>query len=143
MMAGGRIYWEPDGGALRSGQIFRYVPDENGGRLQLFVESTDTSILEYCDNITIAPWGDLIVAEDGPSEQYIRGVTPEGRIYTIARNALAVPTGEGDEVSYSEFCGPCFSPDGSVLFLNVQSSPSRTFAIRGPWQQRSSGLRSA
>lgn len=140
----GEVYFTcTDGGALHSGQIFRYVHDENGGRIQLFVESTDTSLLEFCDNITIAPWGDLIVAEDGPSEQYIRGVTPEGRIYTIARNAFAVPSDEGDEVSYSEFCGPCFSPDGSVLFLNVQSSPSRTFAIRGPWQPRSSEPRSA
>lgn len=140
----GEVYFTcTDGGALRSGQIFRFVPDGDGGRIQLFVESGDTELLEFCDNITVAPWGDLIVAEDGPLEQYIRGVTPEGRIYTIARNAFAEPSREGDDVSYSEFCGPCFSPDGSVLFLNVQSHPSRTFAIRGPWRQRSSEPRSA
>ncbi|MAL08866.1 MAG: hypothetical protein CMF74_04265 [Maricaulis sp.] len=132
-----------DGGSLHSGQIFRYVHDGSGGRIQLFHESDDTTIMDHCDNLTIAPWGDLIIAEDGPSEQYIRGVTPEGRVYTIARNAFAVHSEESDDTSYSEFCGPCFSPDGSVLFLNVQSSPSRTLAIRGPWQQRSLEPRSA
>ncbi|WP_420432348.1 alkaline phosphatase PhoX [Hyphobacterium sp.] len=125
-----------DGGAERLGQIFRYTPSpheggagepDSPGRLELFIESPGDGAMENCDNLCIAPWGDLIVAEDGPSEQYIRGVTPGGRIYTIARNAFSEQSG------YSEFCGPCFSPDGSILFVNVQSEPSRTFAIRGPW----------
>lgn len=126
-----------DGGNARVGQIFRYIPSrfegqagESGapGRLELFIESPGRDVMDYCDNICIAPWGDLIVAEDGQGDQYIRGVTPAGRIYTIARNAFSV------DDRYSEFCGPCFSPDGNILFLNVQSEPSRTFAIRGPWQ---------
>jgi hypothetical protein len=127
-----------DGGRERLGQIFRYIPspDEGGsgelgnpGQLELFIESPGAGVMENCDNLCIAPWGDLIVAEDGPSEQYIRGVTPEGRVYTIARNAFSERSG------YSEFCGPCFSPDGSILFVNVQSYPSRTFAVRGPWRE--------
>ena len=28
--------------------------------------------------------------------------------------------------------GPCFSPDGQLLFGNVQE-PGHVFAIRGPW----------
>lgn len=126
-----------DGGAARTGQIFRYVPSSREGlsgesdqpaRLELFIESPGEEVMGKCDNLTIAQWGDLIVAEDGSGEQYIRGVTPAGRIYTIARNAFS------QNSRYSEFCGPCFSPDGSTLFINVQSSPSRTFAIRGPWR---------
>lgn len=126
-----------DGGAARTGQIFRYVPSSREGlsgesdqpaRLELFIESPGEDVMGKCDNLTIAQWGDLIVAEDGSGEQYIRGVTPAGRIYTIARNAFS------QNSRYSEFCGPCFSPDGSTLFINVQSSPSRTFAIRGPWR---------
>ena len=53
----------------------------------------------------------------------IKGVTPEGRTYTIGRNVF---TGN------SEFAGACFSPDGQVLFVNIMY-PGVTFAIRGPW----------
>lgn len=120
-----------DGGPARIGQIWRYQPGADGGRLQLFVESTDPAVMEKCDNICVAPWGDLIVVEDGDAEQYIRGVTPEGQVYTIGRNAASGPDGEK-----SEICGPCFSPDGSTLFFNVQRWPGRTFAVRGPWQDR-------
>ncbi|GJL97971.1 MAG: dTDP-glucose 4,6-dehydratase [Hyphobacterium sp.] len=125
-----------DGGAAHAGQIYRYTPSPFEGqdgelhqpaRLELFLESPGDETMGMCDNITIAPWGDLILAEDGEGEQYIRGVTPTGRIYTIARNAF------NENNRYSEFCGPCFSPDGNILFVNVQSAPSRTFAIRGPW----------
>lgn len=138
----GAIYFTcTDGGLLHAGQIWRYRPSPaegtagetaQPGRLELFVESDDTEILQWVDNITFAPWGDLIVAEDGPNDQYIRGVTPEGRVYTIAHNADG-----GDDNNFSEFCGLCFSPDGSTLFVNVQKRPGRTFAIRGPWEQRS------
>ena len=121
-----------DGGPRRLGQIWRYQPGENGGRLQLFFESDDDAVMEACDNLCVAPWGDLIVVEDGDAEQYIRGVTPQGEVYTIGRNAASGP--DGDK---SEICGPCFSPDGSTLFFNVQNYPGRTFAVRGPWPQPS------
>lgn len=130
-----------DGGPAQIGQIWRYQPSphegtprerEVPGRLTLFVESTDARLLEKCDNITIAPWGDLIVVEDGDGDQFIRGVTPDGALYTIGRNAATDTDGE-----YSEITGPCFSPDGTTLFFNVQSGPGRTFAVRGPWERRS------
>ena len=35
----------------------------------------------------------------------------------------------------TEFAGSCFSPDGSVLFVNMQG-PGLTLAIRGPWKER-------
>ena len=130
-----------DGGPPKIGQIWRYRPspregqvNEGGppGELTLLVESGDQRILEKCDNITVAPWGDLVVVEDGDAEQYIRGVTPEGRVYTMGRNAS--PDASGD---YSEITGPCFSPDATTLFFNVQNGPGRSFAVRGPWAQRS------
>jgi len=134
----GELYFTcTDGGAAHASQIFRYTPspfegsEEEAvatGTLELFIESPGDDVIGNCDTITIAPWGDLILAEDGSGEQYIRGVTPAGRIYTIARNAFIAGN------HFSEFCGPCFSPDGNILFVNVQSEPSRTFAIRGPWR---------
>jgi len=129
-----------DGGTRKLGQIWRYQPSrfegqpleaQEPGRIQLFVESRDDRVMEYCDNLCVAPWGDLIVVEDGPREQYIRGVTPRGEVYTIGRNAHISPDGEKSEIT-----GPCFSPDGSILFFNVQRGPGRTFAVRGPWGAR-------
>ncbi|MEO1038065.1 MAG: alkaline phosphatase PhoX [Pseudomonadota bacterium] len=133
-----------NGGPEKIGQIWRYRPSRfegyaqernEPGELTLFVETLDPRILEKCDNITVAPWGDLIVVEDGDAEQYIRGVTPDGRVYTIGRNAASDEDGEKSEIT-----GPCFSPDGSILFFNVQKAPGRTFAVRGPWARRSLAL---
>ena len=36
--------------------------------------------------------------------------------------------------TYSEFTGPTFTPDGKVLFVNIQS-PGITLAITGPWSR--------
>ncbi len=120
------------GGAARVGQIFRYVPsrfegqpDEERfpGRLQLFIEPNDKSVVEYADNLTVAPWGDLIVCEDGKGDQFLVRVTPQGEITRFARNA----------VNNHEFAGACFSPDGTTLFVNIQGV-GYTLAITGPWQ---------
>lgn len=144
----GEVYFAcTDGGPAEIGQIWRYRPspfegyaqeNQEPGTLTLIYEANDVRIMENCDNITVAPWGDLIVVEDGDQEQFIRGVTPAGEVYTLGRNAS--PDGSGD---YSEICGPCFSPDGSILFFNVQNGPGQTFAVTGPWAQRSSRVLSA
>ena len=92
--------------------------------LDLFIEPNDTGLLENADNITIAPWGDVIVCEDGPNGNYVRGVTPLGQLYTLAHNTM----------NDSEFAGATFSPDGTTLFVNIQR-PGLTLAIIGPWEQ--------
>ncbi|HWH23003.1 MAG TPA: alkaline phosphatase PhoX, partial [Allosphingosinicella sp.] len=120
------------GGARRLGQIMRYVPSPHEGRpeeerspgkLHLFVESADPQLFEYGDNLTIAPWGDLVVCEDRRLLQtnHLKGVRPDGRIYTIARLNAS-----------TELAGICFSPDGSTMFVNAYH-PGRTLAIKGPW----------
>lgn len=122
-----------DGGPARRGQIFKLTPAasaEGPDELELFIESTKSDLLTNGDNLCAAPWGDLVICEDfavkdaGP-HTHVRGVTPDGKIYSIARNAK-------DAV---EFAGSCFSPDGEWLFVNVQSRGT-TFAITGPWQKR-------
>lgn len=121
-----------NGGPNKTGQIWRYVPSAHEGRmaetaqpgrLELWVEPNNSDIVENCDNVTVAPWGDLVVCEDGGGQQFVVGVTPRGRFYRIARNAT----------NGSEFAGAVFSPDGSTLFVNIQS-PGHTFAITGPWR---------
>ena len=62
---------------------------------------------------------------------FLKAVTPEGKIYTIGRNAHP---GGGDVGGNSELAGCCFSPDGTTLFLNVYR-PGMTLAIRGPWRR--------
>ena len=58
-----------NGGSNESGQVWRYTPSpeegqdgENGqpGSLELFIEPNDSEIVQSCDNLTVAPWGDLI-----------------------------------------------------------------------------------
>ncbi len=75
------------------------------------------------DNVTVTPWGSLILAEDGNASSHVLSATPGGPTYAIARNML----------NDSEFCGPAFTADGKVLFVNMQD-PGLTLAITGPWR---------
>jgi secreted PhoX family phosphatase len=84
------------------------------------------------DNITVAPQGGLILAEDGDGVSHLVGVTDQGMSYPLARN----------EFNDSEFCGPAFSKDGKWLFANIQS-PGFTLASPGPWTRWSDGSATA
>ena len=70
----------------------------------------------------MAPWGDLIVCEDTASHCGLVGIRPDGSQYPLADNPY----------SNSELAGVCFSPDGAILFVNIQY-PGMTLAITGPW----------
>ncbi len=124
-----------EGGRSKTGQIWKYTPSpfegtdreqDQPGTLTLFIEPNDRTVLENADNLTVSPWGDLVVCEDGPGVNRLVGVRPDGRLYHLASNA----------VDRSEFAGSVFSPDGSRLFVNMQST-GLTVAIHGPWRVRS------
>ncbi len=132
----GGAFWFDDtsGGQSRQGQIFRLTPsgDPRGGgvdRLELHLEAERRKQLDSPDNLVVSPWGDVLVAEDGDGVQRMMGITPDGGTYTFARNRLV---GAGEDGTASEFAGPCFSPDGRTLFVNIQD-PGHTFAITGPF----------
>jgi secreted PhoX family phosphatase len=128
----GAVYFAcTNGGEAKKGQIWRYVPSEHEGQqgekdapgtLELFVEPNDGALIDNADNLTVTPWGDLILCEDGSGEQYLVGVTPSGDLYKFGRNAT----------SDSELAGATFSPDGTTLFVNIQHD-GLTLAITGPW----------
>jgi secreted PhoX family phosphatase len=120
---GGHLYFAcTSGGAAQLGQVFRYRPAPDGGRLGLMVESRDAAVLAHADNLTVAPWGDLILCEDTDGPCGLVGVQPDGGCYRFARNAY-------DD---SELAGACFAPDGRTLFVNIQTR-GLSLAIHGPF----------
>ena len=85
------------------------------------------------DNVSVTPWGTLILAEDGVRASHVLSAVPGGPTYSIARGMLANGTSNGAP-TYSEFTGPTFTPDGKILFVNIQN-PGITLAISGPWSR--------
>jgi len=111
-----------DGGDAKCGQVWRYRPIGDGGELTLIFESPGKEVLEAPDNICVSPRGGLVICEDGDGQNFLRGLLPDGRIFTFA----------GNDLNDSELAGACFSPDGETLFVNIQT-PGITLAIWGPW----------
>ncbi len=114
------------GGDAGLGQVWEYRPrGRSGGQLVLVYESTDPEVLQSPDNICVSPnTGGLVLCEDGGGKDLLRGVTNRGLIFDFAE--LATP-------NTSELAGATFSPDGEILFFNVQS-PGITYAVTGPWE---------
>ena len=126
----GEIYFAcTSGGSCKKGQIWRYTPSpkegtpderQQCGKLELFIESQGGGLVQDADNLTVAPWGDLIVCEDRVTDVVrLMGVTPDGRQYPFAMNH-----------TNGELAGVCFSPDGSTLFVNIQKR-GLTLAVTG------------
>ena len=108
------------GGPVSGGQVFELDPA--AATLRLVVQSNDTNVLHMPDNITVAPWHELFLAEDGAAGNYLRVADTDGNVADFAYNDL----------SGSEFCGVCFSPDGRALFVNLQLD-GLTIVVTGPF----------
>jgi len=121
---GSIFFVSTSGGPVGLGQVFRLDPTTEGGRLTLIAQAEDNARLVNPDNITVAPGGDVFVSEDNLGPNRIRRIGPDGRVETFAKNVLSGGS--------SELCGVCFSPDGRVMFVNIQN-PGVTLAIRGPF----------
>ncbi|MFG2893258.1 alkaline phosphatase PhoX [Streptomyces sp. NPDC048248] len=142
--------WWADGGAYlvssfareespvqHDGQVWFYDPRRRTLTLKVLLgvnqDPTKDGALDGPDNITVSPYGGLIIAEDGEGVQHLFGATEDGRTYPLARNDLNI--GTADEPEFSEFTGPVFSPDGRTLFANIQD-PGIMLAITGPWKRQ-------
>lgn len=108
--------------AEHGGQIWRYDPV--AGTLKLVAIFELGGQFDEPDNIVVGPHGFAIACTDSEAEQWLVGITAEGRTFPFAFNAL-------NDV---EFAGATFSPDGQTLFVNIQGEPAATFAIWGPWR---------
>jgi len=126
-----------NGGDATSGQVFLYTPStDETGELTMVFESPGADVLDGPDNICVRPGGGLFMCEDAAGDEYIRGLDENGQIVDLVRQ----PHADGSPEP-GEFAGSCFSPDGRVMFVNVQggrtigAEPSSvTYAIWGPWE---------
>ncbi|HEY0658169.1 MAG TPA: alkaline phosphatase PhoX [Pyrinomonadaceae bacterium] len=133
----GKIYFtSTSGGDNGGGQIWSYeATSKDEGRLTLLFESPDRAVLDMPDNICFKPKSHLMfvcedsdyVGEGGTRDNYMRILTPSGKIADFAKNIT--PSLEG-----TEFAGSTFSKDGKTLFVNLQAVGA-TFAIWGDWEK--------
>jgi secreted PhoX family phosphatase len=112
---------EDKSAAAHRGQVWKYDPRTE--TMQLVVLFPVGTPFDGPDNITAGPHGFAIACTDGEEDQWLVGITDEGRVFPFACNAL----------NEEEFAGATFSPDGRTLFVNSQGPPGLTYAIWGPW----------
>lgn len=86
------------------------------------------------DNVHVSPYGSLVLAEDGSTANHLLSWSRHTGAQAIARNLIVAEQTDAGADVYSEMTGPCFSPDGRLLFGNVQE-PGHSFVIRGPWEK--------
>ena len=111
------------------GQVWRLDPVAN--TMELVVQfgvndDPESDNIDGPDNITVSPWGGLLVCCDGEGVQHLFTVGPDGTPEVFARNAR----------DNSELTGATFTDDGQTLFFNMYD-PGVTFAVTGPWDGRS------
>ncbi|MFJ3668636.1 alkaline phosphatase PhoX [Streptomyces sp. NPDC090106] len=122
------------------GQVWFYDPKRRTLTLKVLLgvnpDPSQDGAFDGPDNITVSPYGGLVIAEDGEGVQHLFGATDSGRTYPIARNDLNI--GTEDEPEYSEFTGVTFSCDGKTLYANIQT-PGIMLAVTGPWKRQKRG----
>jgi secreted PhoX family phosphatase len=116
-----------------SGQVWAYRPADQ--TLTCVFQAPSTSVLELPDNVTTSPRGTLILCEDGPTENFIRGLSRTGQLFDIALNRLRRNAEPFAPRFGEEFAGSTFSNSGKTLFVNIQAAQGITFAIYGNWQK--------
>ena len=85
------------------------------------------------DNLHVSPYGTLVIAEDGNTANHLISWSQRLGAQAIARNLIVLEQSSAGGNVYAEFAGPNFTPNGALLFANVQE-PGHTFVIRGPWR---------
>ena len=113
------------------GQVWGYDP--RAMTLTCVYQSPDKETLDFPDNITTSRRGTLVLCEDSSGDNYLRGLSTDGKLWNIALNRLRGTVNDEDR-SGDEFAGSTFSPDGRTLFVNIQAGKGMSFAIWGPWR---------
>ena len=115
--------------AVRSGSTTR-----SRERLRLVFESPGAEVLDMPDNVAVSPRGGLVLCEDGPDVQFVRGLTVDGvdlrlrpeqrRAARRARPARRLPAAASSPAPSS---APTAS--GSSSTCRAPASPSRSRAV--------------
>ncbi len=126
-LAGRQVYFcSTDGGPANRGQLYKLVlSSENKDQITLVSQAEGDEAFDKPDNVTVSPWGDVFLAEDGDAPNGVCVLHPDGSVRYFAENVL----NDGG----SEITGVCFSPDGRWLFLNLQWE-GLTLAVTGPFR---------
>lgn len=112
----GQVWFlDPAAGTITLRSYYPYTPGDQG------------SDPDGPDNITVNPYGGLVVCEDGDGPNHLVLDDLEGGWAFLALNRQD-----------SEMAGANFSHTGRFLFANSQD-PGVVFAIRGPWKARRAG----
>ncbi|CAN7734920.1 DUF839 domain-containing protein [Pseudorhodoferax sp. LjRoot39] len=137
----------------RAGRI--WALDLASNTLKAILVSNDITVGNSPDNLCVSPRGGVLFNEDGSGSglnaagqpisvpaQRLMALNPDGTTYEFAANnynctaAELMAAGKTNGVTgnrrNTEWCGSVFSPDGRVLFANLQG-PGLTVAITGPW----------
>jgi secreted PhoX family phosphatase len=145
----GHVYFTAsEAGLAEQGQVWRFTPRGDRGDLVLLYESADASVLNQPDGLNVSTRGGILLCEDGDGEDedggdnFLRGLTPDGRIFDFAKNITPLDLHAFDDEDFpqpgpigaGEFAGATWSPDGEWLFVNVPY-PGVTVAITGPWER--------
>lgn len=131
--AGGEGAWFADGVlyVATSGDNRVWAYDTGPSTIRVLYEPTSTSPLRGVDNVTGAPNGTLVVAEDGDDMQLVL-LLPDG----AASPLLQVVGHSGSEVT-----GPAFDPSTERLYFSSQrggpAGPGLgiTYEVRGPFHR--------
>jgi secreted PhoX family phosphatase len=121
----GKIFFiSTNGGNMGFGQVWVYDPAAE--TLTMVVESPNHDVFDGPDNACVTPRGGLVMCEDAAAAQFLRGVSPTGEVFDLARNLR----------NSIEFAGACFSPDGKTLFVNLygRGNERTTTPFRSPVQ---------
>ncbi len=137
----------------RAGRI--WALDLRSMVLKAILVSNDITVGNSPDNLCVSPRGGVLFNEDGSGSgrnaagqtisvpaQRLMALNADGTTYEFASNnynftsaqlnAAGKRNGVTGNQRNTEWCGSVFSPDGRILFANLQS-PGLTVAITGPW----------
>jgi secreted PhoX family phosphatase len=143
---GNKIFFvSTSGGEARRGQLWEYrATSQDKGLLRLVFESPSSTVLDSPDNLCVTPSGAILFCEDdasadGDTHPLAPGITDVDRLVGLSRDGRPFEFAVNLHTPASEFAGACFSPDGEILFVNLQGTAAAgsgmTCAIRGPWRK--------
>ena len=113
--------------------LVTYFPHQTSTPTPAPAPRYDGVVFDGPDNVTVTPWGTLVLAEDGVGASHVLSAVPGGPTYAIARNQLNIGTRRRARVL------GVHRPDVLAPTARCSSSTSRapgiTLAITGPWER--------